>query len=670
MSTLLRGVVVAGALGLVLAGCSDDSGQPRCGDGVISPEIGEQCEPGNLANWTCEDLGYRFGTLHCNPPGSANECRFDESGCYNSKCGNNTVEEGEQCDGYNLAGATCETLGFDGGMLRCKGPDSDEPCTYDVSDCKMSPFCGDQHADTDVGEECDGMDLAGQTCESLGFVGGMLACNLDCTFDTHGCIAPECGNGVREGDEVCDGTDLGGESCVTQGFIEGQLACQADCAGFDTSGCSGTPVCGNGVREGLEACDGTDLAGKSCADFGYLEGDLGCAPDCSDFDTSGCSGQTACQADAVLGTLQPDVPVHVATDLQGSQDHTTAGDCEPMFGGHGGDVVFLFTLPSDGTLTIDYTLGGTQQFPYVYALSHVGPGNCDSDVVQCDNVMSPSGTLSFDLSAGPYFFIWESFTQGLGGPVDFTFTFSVAEDCTNGTDDDGDGLADCADQEDCCGTAACSGDPACQGFDGSPCTEDASCTATGSFCLTEAADGLPGGVCSRTCTANSDCPTGLACVTFKNRDVCYPTCPSGTNDDCRAGYLCLDLSGVNICYPDCTSAADCPDTGTCNVYSGFCEPAKGLAADGEPCTAGSDCESGICIPESNGAPPGGYCVSVCNAADPWCPGDGVCVDYATTTAQNWYCFDGCSDSNECRTGYTCESNPFNPPPNDNICWYQ
>jgi prepilin-type processing-associated H-X9-DG protein len=36
-------------------------------------------------------------------------------------------------------------------------------------------------------EECDGANLGGKDCESLGFVGGQLRCTASCTFDTSGC---------------------------------------------------------------------------------------------------------------------------------------------------------------------------------------------------------------------------------------------------------------------------------------------------------------------------------------------------------------------------------------------------------------------------------------------------------------------------------------------------
>ena len=41
----------------------------------------------------------------------------------------------------------------------------------------------------DPGEDCDGADLGGQTCQSQGFGSGTLACGPGCSFDTSGCVA-------------------------------------------------------------------------------------------------------------------------------------------------------------------------------------------------------------------------------------------------------------------------------------------------------------------------------------------------------------------------------------------------------------------------------------------------------------------------------------------------
>ncbi len=48
-----------------------------------------------------------------------------------STCGNGTIDPGEDCDGEDLGGATCQDLGFDGGQLAC----SPNTCTYDTSGC-------------------------------------------------------------------------------------------------------------------------------------------------------------------------------------------------------------------------------------------------------------------------------------------------------------------------------------------------------------------------------------------------------------------------------------------------------------------------------------------------------------------------------------------------------
>jgi len=47
-------------------------------------------------------------------------------------------------------------------------------------------------------------------------------------------------------------------------------------------------ICGNNVIDEGEVCDGTDLAGKTCQDFGYTHGTLVCSPACDAFDISGC----------------------------------------------------------------------------------------------------------------------------------------------------------------------------------------------------------------------------------------------------------------------------------------------------------------------------------------------------------------------------------------------
>lgn len=51
--------------------------------------------------------------------------------------------------------------------------------------------------------------------------------------------------------------------------------------------------CGNGIREITEFCDGTDLAGLTCADFGFTGGTLACSATRNNVDTTDCTGGQA-----------------------------------------------------------------------------------------------------------------------------------------------------------------------------------------------------------------------------------------------------------------------------------------------------------------------------------------------------------------------------------------
>jgi hypothetical protein len=52
----------------------------------------------------------------------------------------------------------------------------------------VNPYCGNNILE--FGEQCDGTDLGGQTCVSLGYGGGTLVCNTSCIFDTSNCTPP------------------------------------------------------------------------------------------------------------------------------------------------------------------------------------------------------------------------------------------------------------------------------------------------------------------------------------------------------------------------------------------------------------------------------------------------------------------------------------------------
>lgn len=194
-------------------------------------------------------------------------------------CGNGVADEGEICDGQDLRGSTCASLGFTGGgTLACR-----PSCDYfDTRSC--ATVCGDGLAGGT--EVCDGTDFGNQTCESLGYHGGDLSCTAACEYDVDSCSG-RCGDGIVQlTHEACDGTNLAGGRCNTLGYHSGAVSCDADCD-YDISGCQGH--CGDGVvQPAYESCEGSDLDGATCELLGYSEGGtLACEANC-DFDVSDC----------------------------------------------------------------------------------------------------------------------------------------------------------------------------------------------------------------------------------------------------------------------------------------------------------------------------------------------------------------------------------------------
>jgi hypothetical protein len=131
----------------------------------------------------------------------------------------------------------------------------DGACTSPETAASCASDCGCGNGAVGAGEACDGADLGGATCESLGFPGGTLACDASCALDPSGCVMPSCGNGVVEGDEACDGADLGGATCESVGFSGGALTCDDGCELVVGACCN--DFC---AAFGATTCDGDLLA--------------------------------------------------------------------------------------------------------------------------------------------------------------------------------------------------------------------------------------------------------------------------------------------------------------------------------------------------------------------------------------------------------------------------
>jgi hypothetical protein len=113
----------------------------------------------------------------------------------------------------------------------------------------------------------------------------------------------------RTGDDAVMGTCVRGSSfhdCVLRAFVPGDntmmkhglkglaigstvfaILLLSGCNESSPTATSATATCGNTALESGEDCDGPNLAGKSCKDFGKSGGTLACTANCT-FDTSAC----------------------------------------------------------------------------------------------------------------------------------------------------------------------------------------------------------------------------------------------------------------------------------------------------------------------------------------------------------------------------------------------
>jgi hypothetical protein len=152
--------------------------------------------------------------------------------------------------------------------------------------CRNGRICG-------PGSSCDALSRCVESGQDAPCVG--LSEGSACKFrDIPGscqigiCVLYICGDGVVNGTESCEGADLGGASCEDLGYHSATgLACKSDCT-FDLSGCIGR--CGDGAIDGPEQCDGAQLGGADCRSEGFYYGSgLACLPSCT-FDVAGCTG--------------------------------------------------------------------------------------------------------------------------------------------------------------------------------------------------------------------------------------------------------------------------------------------------------------------------------------------------------------------------------------------
>ncbi len=348
------------------------------------------------------------------------------------------------------------------GTAACSDDDSTDPC-------------GNGVIDTAEAEDCDGAELGGASCSSLGYAAGTLACTDQCTFDLDTC-SNDCGNDVADAGEDCDGDDLNGETCTSLGEDPGTLVCMNNCT-FNTTGCGAPSVCGNGTIEGDEDCDLFELGGATCENEGFEGGDIACTVNCT-FNTvdcynaavmevgSACETNADCDGGICLSEVDP-------TFHQGPAGGYCYEPCDPNgncpLSGQDG-ICVSFTSGSDLCLA-RCDLANPDCRPGQTCFDLDGEGVCDwvgcTDDSQCvitGDCDTVTGSDSEGWCITPEEDCSNSQDDDFDGRIDCSDPECIGESncptgeiCGNSVDDDGDGAIDCADGE-CINLGICTGE--------------------------------------------------------------------------------------------------------------------------------------------------------------------------------------------------------------------
>lgn len=223
-----------------------------------------------------------------------------------------------------------------------------------------------------------------------------------------------CGDGVAEGSEDCDGADLRTASCDDVQCVSGSPICNGDCT-LSYDSCGGCPVCDNdGACEAGEVCtdcpgDCASSSGATCGNGVCEAGDgedcVSCAADCRGRQSGKPSNRYCC------GDGGGQNPVSCASSIcstDGWQCTDTAA--APACCGDG-----VCEGPEDGSFC-EVDCG---------PLPFCGDGTCDANETPCSCASDCGATPSTEIS------------------------------CTDGEDNDCDGAVDCSDS-DCAASPVCS----------------------------------------------------------------------------------------------------------------------------------------------------------------------------------------------------------------------
>jgi len=558
-----------------------------------------------------------------------------------------------------------------------------------------------------VSSDCATLGVSGAACTDQGAAGHF--CGAGCTSDAD-CPASYICNSVAtvEAKNVKQCQPAAGECTCSPAAMAAQLSTECSAPSKDASGavlgtCKGVRGCG---PAGLSACNATPMA-EACngaddncngqIDEGSCEDNNVCTLDICD--TKSCSHTAtpgACNADSNACTAgdscQDGVCKPGAFKTCDDGNPCTLDVCDPQKGCTQSNDDGLGCSDGDGCTTGDVCVGGACKgsvkecsagSPCATAACDASTGSCvtsaKADSVACED--GSACTVSDACKGGSCTGVLVACDDGIGCTLD---TCDAKQGCQHSAStlpcDDGNACT----QGDVCKDSACAGqaiDVALACDDGQVCTSEVCDTTLGCTHIANLA----------ACNDGNACTVGDAC----EDKVCMPganTCQCSKDADCGAfddsnlcnGTLFCDKSSLPFaCKTNpatvvtCGSDADTAcTTSQCDGATGKCgavaaPDAKPCDADGDPCTVGDACKSGLCTAGtalvcddgnscSDEACQGGTCVfsakaGPCNADDNACTQNDACEAKNCVAGAAKICDDGVlctADSCTAATG-TC-----------------
>ena len=291
-------------------------------------------------------------------------------------------------------------------------------------------------AEVPQGNDCDDSDPNINLEDNDG--DGVSACASDCDDNdplNAGSFAEDCFDGQ---DNDCDGeVDCDDSDCETTCF-------EVDCTdGIDGDG------------DGFLDCDDSDCATDTacteeiCDDQLDEDGDglVDCAdPDCAiDFDC-----QVEC-VDISTNNLGSALGMNVVTGSNIGMLDDQQGDC--TLGENGEDVTFWWTAPVDGTFTFQTMNSNYDTVLFLQDNCLTEDQDCNDDG-DFDNGDTSSVVEREMVQGEEVLIVIDGYDEFSYGDYALDILLSSEVDCTDGQDEDADGMVDCADSD-------CSADPSC-----------------------------------------------------------------------------------------------------------------------------------------------------------------------------------------------------------------